>query len=86
MNTKNDWRERMKEKRQALVAARRAALSADERVQAIKRALKDRAKQRRKQIAAEQKERRQLRALDERTRRDAELRELVHPATTPRDP
>jgi hypothetical protein len=54
-------------------------------VQAIKRALKDRAKQRRKQLAAEQKERHQLRALEARARHDAELRELVQLATTTRE-
>jgi hypothetical protein len=88
----NEWRERIAEQRRALVAARRAQLAADPRVQAMKRALKERRhaayeqqKKWRKNRVQQQKQQQHERALDERAQRDAALAKMVRPATTPDD-
>lgn len=83
-----DWRERQKQLRRALNAKRREQLKRDPRVLAMKQALNarrhaayQRAKARKQQLAAEEKQRHRERAADERARRDAELRQSVHPAS-----
>ncbi|MCU1280072.1 MAG: hypothetical protein JWM53_3618, partial [bacterium] len=65
------WRELANERRRAFAAACRARLAADPRVQAMKQALKDRAKQQRNAMAAERKERRNERAVEERARSES---------------
>jgi len=90
MDSRNEWRERMKEKRREHQQQRRAELAADPRVQAMKQALKERrhadyerAKAWRKQRAKETKQREGEHAIEERARRDAALKDLIRPATTP---
>lgn len=80
--------ERIKQERREEKAKRRAALAADPRVQAMKKALKERqraayakSKERRKAIAAEQKQQRRERKAAERAKRDAALMKLVRLAT-----
>jgi hypothetical protein len=75
------WRELMKEKSRVFQAERRAAIGADPRVRAIKSALKDKAKARRREIILERKQQRQARVAEERAQRDAALPKLVRPAT-----
>jgi hypothetical protein len=81
-------RERIKQERREEKAKHRAALAADPRVQAMKKALKERqraayakAKERRKAIAAEQKQQLRERKATDRAKRDAALMKLVHLAT-----